>query len=136
VEPNEQAAVGASWFPLADFLSMDVDDGEQGRAAARVETGAAHLNPHGTVHGAVLFAMVDTAMGAATMSLLDDEHWCASIDVGLRFFRPVFSGSLTAVAQVVHAGKRVVHLRAEVTGPDGKVVAMATGSFAVLPRPT
>jgi acyl-CoA thioesterase len=122
-------------FPLADFIGMDVAPTGAGAATARVTAGDAHRNPHGVVHGAVLFTLVDTAMGAATMSLLDDDHWCASIDVQLRFFRPVFGGGLETTARVLHAGKRVVHLEADVRGDDSVLLAKATAAFAVLPRP-
>jgi uncharacterized protein (TIGR00369 family) len=123
-------------FPLAVFIDMDVAPTGSGTATARVTAGDAHRNPHGAVHGAVLFTLVDTAMGAATMSLLDDQHWCASIDVQLRFFRPVFGGRLETTARVLHAGKRVVHLEADVRGDDAALVGKATAAFAVLPKPS
>ena len=119
-------------FGLRDFLGMDMEQVEPGISIARLEAGAAHLNPHGTVHGAVLFTMVDTAMGGATMSVLDEGRICASIDVHLRFLKPVFDGTLEATAEVVRAGKRVVHLEARVRDGEGETVAMATGAFAVL----
>ena len=122
-------------FGLRDFLGMDIEQGEAGTCAARLDAGEEHLNPHGTVHGAVLFTMVDTAMGGATMSVLDEGKLCASIDVHLRFLKPVFGGALEAAAEVVRAGKRVVHLEARVRDGDGEVVAMATGAFAVLEAP-
>jgi acyl-CoA thioesterase len=125
----------APHFPLAEFLGMTVEPSEPGTARAAVTCTAAHLNPHGTVHGAVMFTMVDTAMGAATMSVLDDKHWCASIDVQLRFCRPAFGGLLVATAEVVHAGKRVVHLEGRVHDQAGELVATASSSFAVLSRP-
>ena len=122
-------------FPLGEHLGLHLDEVDGGVAVARLHAGAAHLNPHGTVHGAVLFAMVDTAMGAATMSLLDDEHWCASIEVQLRFTRACFGGPLEARVEVLHAGKRVVHLDGRVRDGEGRLLAAANGSFAVLRRP-
>ena len=92
-------------FPLAAFLGMTTEEKEKGSATARVEVTAEHLNPHGSVHGAVLFAMVDTAMGAATMSVLEEDQLCASIDVQVRFCRPAFGGELVATATVMQAGK-------------------------------
>ena len=119
-------------FPLADFLGMLIEQPEQGTAVARVEVTAEHLNPHGSVHGAVLFAMVDTAMGAATMSVLGHGQLCASIDVQVRFCKPAFEGGLVATATVMQAGKRIVHLQADVRDQHDALVALASGSFAVL----
>lgn len=122
-------------FPLASILGMVTEEKEKGSATARVQIGAEHLNPHGSVHGAVLFAMVDTAMGAATMSVLDEADMCASIDVQMRFCKAVFDGELVATAIVMQAGKRIIHLQAEVRDQHDELVGFASGSFAVIPRP-
>lgn len=121
-------------FPLADFLNMVTEGAQRGSAVARVKVTAEHLNPHGSVHGAVLFAMVDTAMGAATMSVLDENQLCASIDVQVRFCKAAFDGELIATATVMQAGKRVVQLQAEVRDQNEALVGLASGSFAVIAR--
>ena len=108
---------------------------EQGVATARVEVSERLINPHGAVHGAVLFTMVDTAMGAATLSVLQPDQLCASIDVQLRFCKAVFAGELVATATVAQAGKRIIGLRADVRDSAGGLVAFGTGSFAVLGQP-
>lgn len=123
-------------FPLAEHLGMVVEEVEPGVATARVQVTPGHLNPHGALHGAVPFAMLDTAMGAATMSVLDKErNLCASIDVQLHFCKAVFGGEVTGTVRVVQAGKRVVHLQGEVRDAAGDLVAFGSGSFAVLHRP-
>ncbi|HEU4513623.1 MAG TPA: hypothetical protein VFR87_11015 [Nocardioidaceae bacterium] len=63
---------------------MAIEESEKGVAIAPVEVAVEHLNRHGAVEEAVLFAMVDTVLGAATMSVLDGQHLCASIDVQVR----------------------------------------------------
>lgn len=119
-------------FPLAEFLGMVVETQEPGRAIATLTATEAHQNPHGFVHGAALFAMVDTAMGAATMSMLAASQRCTTIELQLRFLRPVEEGSLSAEARVVKPGRRIAHLEAKVCGPGDRLVATATGSFAVV----
>lgn len=121
-------------FPLQQFLELELADHPDGAAAHLVVTDR-HLNPNGVAHGAVLFAMVDTAMGKATMGVVDEGCWCASIEVQLRFLRPAGRGPLDAVVEIVKPGRTIVHLTARVTGAEGELVATATGSFAVL-RPT
>lgn len=118
-------------FPLGDFIGLQLRTPAPGEAVAQVEVTERLHNPHGALHGAVVFAMVDTAMGAATMSVLDEGQRCASIDVHVRYLRPVLSGTVEATVRVVHAGRSIVNLAAEVTA-DGRLVATATGSFAVI----
>lgn len=122
-------------FPLRTQLGMDVGSPSVGRGEASLVVDERHLNPNGVVHGAVLFAMVDTAMGAAAMSVVPDGHLCASVEVHLRFLRPVTSGALSASVDVERAGRRIIHLAARVDDAQGAVVATATGTFAVLPPP-
>ena len=128
LEPGDPA----KRFPLQDFLDFEIFRGD-GRAEARIPIiDERHHQPHGAVHGAVVFALVDTAMGAATVSVLDEGKICATIDLQIRFLRPAFEGSLTATAEVVNAGRRIVTLSGEITDGDGRLIATATSAFAVL----
>ena len=82
---------------------------------------------------AVLFALVDTALGKSTMSVIDEpDRYCASIEVSLRFIRPAVDGRVTATATVVKRGRSVVHLESRVVEDDGRLVATAAGTFAIL----
>jgi acyl-CoA thioesterase len=122
-------------FWLKEQLGFTIELGE-GRAIATIDCDERHLNPHGAVHGAVIFALVDTAMGAATMSVLDDTSWCATIEIHTRFLAAVFGGRLRAEVTVLKAGRRVVHLDATVTDDQGRTVTTGSGSYAVIPKPT
>lgn len=119
-------------FALRRFLGMEIDSPAAGEATARLTIADQHRNPNGVVHGAVLFAMVDTAMGAATMSVLAEGLFCASVDVQLRFLRSASAGTLTAEVTVAKRGRSIVHLDARVREGDDRVVATAAGTFAVI----
>ncbi|CAN5556243.1 hypothetical protein BH10ACT2_BH10ACT2_25270 [soil metagenome] len=119
-------------FPLQGYLGMVLAGGEAGTATATLTIGEQHANPNGVVHGAVLFALVDTAMGKATMSVLDDGLYCASVELSLRFIRPASTGELIADATVVKRGRSIVHLDARVHDTDGRLVATSSGTFAIL----
>lgn len=112
---------------------MTVTSPESGIGVAALEVTPELHNPNGVVHGAVLFAMVDTAMGAATMSTLDEGLACASIEVHLRFIRPCADGRVTAEVRVIKPGRRIVQLEGTVTGSAGEIIATGSGSFAVIP---
>jgi acyl-CoA thioesterase len=120
-------------FPLRSFLDFDVRDGPDGAAIAFLDVDDRHLNPNGIVHGGVVFTLADTAMGWATLAVLDDGQICASIEVSVRYLRPIPGGRLVATASVLRAGRRIVHLECSVTvDDDDRPVAVLQGSFAVL----
>ena len=128
--PGGETAYGE--FPLKAYLGMEMSGDEPGHGRARIEVGPGHLNPNGVVHGAVLFAMVDTAMGKATMSGLGEGLFCASVEVSLRFIRAASTGILVADATVVRRGRSLAHLEARVLDGDDRLIATATATFAVL----
>ena len=122
-----------SEFPLRTFLDFTIDDGIDGEAVAALDVNDRHLNPNGVVHGGVVFTLVDTAMGRATMSVLEEGRICASIEVAVRYLRPITGGRLVATASVLRAGRRIVHLEGRVTvDGDDRPVAVVQASFAVL----
>jgi len=129
----DTGAEGHDVFPLRSFLDFDVRDGPDGAAVAFLDVDDRHLNPNGIVHGGVVFVLADTAMGRATMAVLGDGQICASIEVSVRYLRPIPGGRLVATASVLRAGRRIVHLECSVTvDDDDRPVAVLQGSFAVL----
>ena len=119
-------------FPLKSYLGMEIVGDAPGIGVAMVDVGPEHLNPNGVVHGAVLMAMVDTAMGKATMSVLDDGQFCSTVELSLRFIRPASAGTLTGTATVLKRGRNLVHLEARVVEGEDRLIATSTGTFAVI----
>ncbi len=75
-------------------------------------------------------------MGAATSTVVADGSRCTTIEIHTRFLAPVFGGKMQADVSVVKAGRRIIHLDARVIDEKDDVVALANGSFAVIPGPT
>ncbi len=119
-------------FPLRRFLGMDIEEVEPGHAIARLEVSEDLLNPNGVVHGGVLFTMVDTAMGKATMTSLEEGQRCASIEIQMRFLRPVSAGKLEADTTVIRRGRKITHLESRIRDSDGVLVAIGAGTYAVI----
>ena len=80
--------------------------------------------------------MLDTAMGAAVMSVIPEGFWCTTIDIHTRFLRPCGVGQISATATVRCAGRRVVHVDAIVTDTENREVVSAAGTFAVIDIPS
>jgi acyl-CoA thioesterase len=119
-------------FPLRSFLGMEIRDLALGQVVARVDITDDLLNPNGSVHGGVIFTMIDTAMGKAAMSMLGNGQLAMTIEIQTRFLRPAVSGRLEAEAVVVKPGRRIIHLEARVVDDGGRLIATGAGTFAVL----
>ena len=122
-------------FPLQEMVGFSVDKGD-GTATASLDVDERHLNPQGTVHGGIPFMMLDTAMGAAAVSVIPEGFWCTTIDIHTRFLRPCGVGHISAMATVRRAGRRVVHVDAIVTDTENREVVSAAGTFAVIDIPS
>lgn len=118
-------------FPLEEFLGFTIEPFE-GRAVASLELAERHMNPNAVAHGAVAFTLMDTAMGSAVMSVVPEGSACATIEFHTRFHRGAAEGVLSAEATVTTAGRRIVHLAATTTDSEGRLVASATASFAII----
>lgn len=118
-------------FPLEEFLGFSIEN-HDGGAVASLELDERHMNPNAVAHGAVAFTLMDTAMGGAVMSVIPEGSFCATIEFHTRFHRGATDGTLRAEATVITAGRKVVHLRAETVDGEGRLVASATASFAVV----
>jgi len=125
-------APGTSIGPLAEMLHITNLGAGDGRATYRLDVSPELLNPHGVLHGGAVYVMVDYSMGGATMAVLPEGQICATIEIKISYLASVRGGALTCATDVVKQGRRIVFLESKVTDDRGKVVATATGSFAVI----
>lgn len=119
--------------PFADLIGLVVTARDDGRSRSELVIAPAHLNPHQVVHGAVLFALADTGMGAALYPSLAEGESCATIELKLNFFRPATRGTLVCDSSVVNRGRSIANLESRILLGD-KLVATANGNFAIFPR--
>ena len=120
--------------PFADLIDLKVEVQRAGHSQLSLTLAPQHLNPHGVVHGAVVFALADTGMGSALYPTLEPGQICATIDIAISYFRPVQAGRLMCTSEVVNRGRTVAHLSSRVMVGE-QLVASATGNFAIfVPR--
>lgn len=117
--------------PYAERLGLVVAESGPGRSTCVLAVRADHLNPHGVVHGAVLYALADTGMGAALYPTLAAGERCATIQLTMSYFRPVAEGTLRCTTELVHRGRTLAHLESRVYAGEA-LVASASGNYAIL----
>ena len=118
--------------PFADRIGLTVTQVQPGNSRCALALTPEHLNPHGVVHGAVVFALADTGMGAALYPTLAAGEACATIEVKINYFRAVREGELVCETAIVHRGRSVANLESRVYAA-GQLIASANGNYAILP---
>ena len=90
------------------------------------------LNPMGVVHGGVTTSVADAAMGVALTRHFGREKSVTTIELKINFLRPIVEGKIVARARIVRAGRRICVGQVDVFNAEGKAVAVALMTFAVL----
>lgn len=120
-------------FPFLDHIGLVVRDHEAGASTCTLAVAPFHFNASGRVHGAVLFALADTGMGAALIPTLAEGEMPATIDLNITYLKPVLGGELACTTRLVNRARTIAHLESSIHC-DGTLVARASGNFAIVRR--
>ncbi|MDQ1131174.1 PaaI family thioesterase [Microbacterium sp. SORGH_AS_0888] len=119
--------------PIAVTMNFTVTEVEPGRVVFRCTPGREHYNPIGAVHGGLACTLLDTVVGCAAHTTLDAGRGYTSIELSVKYLRPIVAGAeLTAVGVVTKPGRRVVFADGTVQDAEGRLVATASSSLLVL----
>ncbi len=123
--------------PISQLIGFRVmpataEDKDIGRATVELDIDSRLNNPMGRVHGGVLAALSDAAMGIAFGRTLDPDQDFSTIDLHIHFMRPVRGKKLTAKGEMIQRGLRVGFVQCRVTDDRGKEVAISSCSCTVL----
>ncbi len=116
--------------PFAELIDLRTEEQRVGFSRLELTVTPAHLNPHQVVHGAVVYAMADTGMGAALYPTLAEGEICATIEIKINYFKPVLTGTLSCVTTLVNRGKTIANLESKVY-LGSQLVAQANGNYAI-----
>lgn len=109
-----------------EFLGWRLADVAPGRATLEWDTTTDHAFPTADgwiVHGGMVTALLDTAMGQSTWTLLDHGEVFLTADLHTDFYRPARPGLLRAEGRVVHKTRRLAFATAELFDAKGKLLA-------------
>jgi uncharacterized protein (TIGR00369 family) len=114
------------------WLGLRLVETGEGTAAVEMTATEDMANASGFVHGGMISALADSAMGRSLRTLSPGVTRAMSFDLKLNFINAAKIGeNLRATGHVVHAGRRTVVTECRVEGRDGRLVATASATFAV-----
>ncbi|MGW1501884.1 PaaI family thioesterase [Streptomyces mirabilis] len=121
--------------PIAATLGMTLEEVEHGRVVFALVPGEEHYNPIGSVHGGVYATLLDSAAGCAVQSVLPQGMGYTSLDLNVKFLRPVTvdTGKVRAVGTVLNSGRRTALAQAELFDSGNRLLAHTTSSCLLFP---
>jgi uncharacterized protein (TIGR00369 family) len=118
--------------PAWEWLGLKLVESGAGTAVVEMTATEPMANHSGVVHGGMISALADSAMGRSLRTLSPGVARAMSFDLKLNFINAAKIGeNLRATGRVIHAGRRTIVTDCRVEGRDGRLVATASATFAV-----
>jgi uncharacterized protein (TIGR00369 family) len=122
----EVAAPEFGRYFLIHFLGLSIDYDDVAKTCTVTLPFAQHLcNASGAMHGGVLSTALDISMGHTCQRYLSAG---STIEMELRFLRPVRTDAV-CTGRIVHGGRRIVALESRLLDNQGRLAAVASGSW-------
>jgi uncharacterized protein (TIGR00369 family) len=120
--------------PIANTLGFRLAEAERGHAVFECEPAEYHYNPIGIVHAGLAMTLMDSAMGLAFVTTLDEPVGWTTLEVKANFTRALTadSGLVRCTGSVIHGGRRVATTEARLEDARGRLCAHGTSTILVL----
>ena len=129
----------AEQFPFFRLIGLEVLDVGPGWSKTRLSHRPDLTQPAGIMHGGVITSLLDTGIAHALMlterfsELRREGGALVSVDVRVKFLRPVSRGAIHCEAKIVRLGRQIVHAEAVVTDDESKEVARGDAIYMAVP---
>jgi uncharacterized protein (TIGR00369 family) len=119
--------------PIMNLIDMAGMEVEEGSITFYLDPQEFHYNPLGSMHGGVISTLLDSAAACSLHSTLPAGVGYTSLDLNVKFLRPVTvrSGRLKCQGSVLQKGRRTALTEARLTDLEGRLVAHAMSSCMI-----
>ena len=142
-EPDRYSREGilafAQQFPFFQLIGLEIIHVEPGASKVRVSYRPDLTQPAGIMHGGVIATLIDSGIAHALLmtdrfqELRDESGALVSVDLRVKFLRPVSEGTIECDARVVRLGRTILHAEAVVTDGHGREVARGDATYLAVP---
>ena len=124
-------------FPFFQLIGFEVTDFGPKWAKCQVKGRNELQNPNGFIHGGIVATLIDSTITQALLmtdeyqQVRDSKGTLSTVDLHVKYLRPVQHGRLVCDANIVHLGKRVIHAQATVRNEQGKDIALGDATMMI-----
>jgi uncharacterized protein (TIGR00369 family) len=107
-----------------------------GGCVVRLNATEKHLRPGNTVSGPALFTLADIGGYVCVLTHAGPDALSVTTNLNINFMRKAEAGPIDGHCRILKLGRNLMVFDIEmVTGPDRAVVAHATGTYSIPPKP-
>ena len=130
-ENFEGKLVEESRSPAGNWLQFTLEKIEKGSATISLEVKHEMTNPYGNIHGGMMALVMDEVIGWAVVSLDMNANY-TSLNLNVDFLYAIKQGDrLRATANVVRAGKKIIHVECRIESMEGTLLGKASSNLIV-----
>lgn len=118
--------------PWVQDLNLQVEQVDAQAARLRLPFSPRLCRQGGTICGQALVSAADTSMILAISGFLGGFRPMTTVNLNINFMRPVANADVLIHARVAKPGKTITFGEISMTDNDGKLVAQATCTYAML----
>ena len=136
---REDLIAHAAEFPFFKLIGLEVLDAAPGRSTTRLAYRPDLTQPAGIMHGGVIASLIDTGIAHALLlterfhELRQEGGALVSVDLRVKYLRPVSEGRVTCESTITRMGRQVIHAESVVTNEAGKEVARGDAIYMAVP---
>ena len=119
-------------------MGFELVDVEPGQARLAMSWRTDLCQPAGIMHGGAIASLVDTAIAHSILltPVYMEAHKqggrIVSLDLRIKYLRPVSAGKIFCNARVTRLGRQIIHAVADVTDGEGKDVATGDSIYMLV----
>jgi len=130
----------AEQFPFFNLIGLEVLDLQPGWSRTRISHRPDLTQPAGIMHGGVIASLIDTGIAHALLlterfqELREQGGALVSVDLRVKYFRPVSDDTVVCESRVVRLGRQIIHAESVVTNVHGKEVARGDATYMAVTK--
>ncbi len=130
--PEQLTELMQTLAPFTATIGATVVTGTKEEVVLQADWAEERCTNNGALHGGYLMSLADAAGAMLALLNLPEGAGTSTTDSNTHFLRAATSGPVRATARVVKAGRSLIVVQTDVSGPDGKTYTTTIQSQIVL----
>lgn len=125
-------------LPFFKLIGLEILEIEPCWSKVQIQFRPDLCQPAQIMHGGIIATLIDTGIAHALLLtpafLHSEDSSLVSVDLRVKFLRPVSEGMIVCESKIPRLGKQIIHAESLVTNAEGKEVARGDSIYMVVKR--